>query len=333
MSNKQFWAWGINEKGQIGVGDTESVWDAPYQPTEITGQTFAKICATGSYHCFGIRADGTLYGWGSNRNGQLGLGDIVDRYEPTLIGSDTWLDMACGDDHTIGIKSDGTLWAAGEDMDGGSDALTFLQVDAGSWTAVAVYGTYLAGTMARKADGSVWEVSSTGLTQISSANSKKLCNNYVIAQDDTLWMVSGGALVLSDSGSWLTVSHTQQHALGIKSDGTLWGRGENGYGQLGLGDSTDRAAWTQIDNGEWSEIAAGWRHSIATKADGSLYAWGSNWYSQLGFERGTYPDIYLTPTRVIDLMAESLAASQYTSYGAIINNTFWTNFNQQTETV
>ena len=36
------------------------------------------------------------------------------------------------------------------------------------------------------------------------------------------------------------------HSLILKSDGTLWGCGYNGYGRLGLGDTTDRYTFTQI---------------------------------------------------------------------------------------
>lgn len=75
----------------------------------------------------------------------------------------------------------------------------------------------------------------------------------------------------------------QDFFLAISQDGTLWAWGENSYGQLGDGTTTDRATPVQISTAtNWSFIAAGYYHSAAIKNDGTLWTWGRDNYGQLG---------------------------------------------------
>ncbi len=71
------------------------------------------------------------------------------------------------------------------------------------------------------------------------------------------------------------------HTLAIKSDGTLWATGYNGYGQLGTGDTTTRDSFVQVLSAA-SAVAAGEAHTLAIKSDGTLWATGRNKYGQLG---------------------------------------------------
>jgi hypothetical protein len=67
----------------------------------------------------GIQRDGTLWAWGGNASGQLGLGDLIDRDAPAQVGSDSdWLRVACGEGHSLALKQDGTLWTWGYNYSG-----------------------------------------------------------------------------------------------------------------------------------------------------------------------------------------------------------------------
>jgi alpha-tubulin suppressor-like RCC1 family protein len=100
-------------------------------------------------------------------------------------------------------------------------------------------------------------------------------------------MFSGTNIVQDGTDSdWAQVSSGGYHTLALKTDGTLWARGQNGYGQLGLGHNNYVSSWVRVGNdNRWVSIAAGNYHSLAILRDGDqrmIYGWGSNSVYQLG---------------------------------------------------
>ena len=67
-----------------------------------------------------LESDGSLWAWGYNAYGQLGLGVTTpDKLIPTRVGTDSdWTAVACGGWHTVALKSDGSLWAWGDNGSG-----------------------------------------------------------------------------------------------------------------------------------------------------------------------------------------------------------------------
>jgi alpha-tubulin suppressor-like RCC1 family protein len=97
-------------------------------------------------------------------------------------------------------------------------------------------------------------------------------------------------------GGVKAVSAGWNKTVAIKTDGSLWAWGYNGFGQLGDGTTTDRSVPTRIGaNNDWTDVSSGGYHTAAIKTDGSLWAWGHNNYGQLG--DGTTIDRYV-PTRI-----------------------------------
>ncbi len=83
------------------------------------------------------------------------------------------------------------------------------------------------------------------------------------------------------SMDWVAVTAGGWHALGIKSDGTLWAWGNNQSGQLGT--TTDKHSPVQVGTStDWVAVSAGGPHTLGLKSDGTLWAWGYNNYGQLG---------------------------------------------------
>jgi alpha-tubulin suppressor-like RCC1 family protein len=91
---------------------------------------------------------------------------------------------------------------------------------------------------------------------------------------------SGYGAVAAGGGQFL-VEVEGGHSVALKSDGSLWAWGWNGYGQLGDYTTTDRSSPERIGGG-YIAVAAGQSHTVALKPDGSLWAWGDNYYGQLG---------------------------------------------------
>ncbi len=96
-----------------------------------------------------------------------------------------------------------------------------------------------------------------------------------------------------------TLTASAFHSLALKSDGTVWAWGWNGYGQLGDGTTTSRYTPVQVSGLTGVvAIAAGYYHSLALKSDGTVWAWGRNVYGQLG--DGTTTSRY-TPVQTLNL--------------------------------
>ena len=104
------WAWGQNTNGQLGTGAASI--DQP-TPAQVGTDTSWRSLALGSAHTLALRQDGTLWSWGYNYFGQLGLGSTTDQSSPQPVGSATWQTIAAGYGHTLGLLPDGSLWTWG----------------------------------------------------------------------------------------------------------------------------------------------------------------------------------------------------------------------------
>ncbi len=118
------------------------------------------------------------------------------------------------------------------------------------------------------------------------------------------------------------VSGGLYHTLTIKADGTLWACGRNVFGQLGVGDNTDRSTPVQVGTAkDWVAVAAGADHSLGIRANGSLWAWGYNYYGQLGLGNNTS---FNTPQPVPGPGGwVAVAAGQGHSLGIKADGTIW----------
>ena len=109
------WIWGANDKGELGDG-TVIPKSSPIQVGSLTNWASVNC----GYGFWGITAaiknDGTLWTWGYDAYGMLGLGDAyVSRSSPTQVGSLTnWRQVSCGYS-SAAVKNDGTLWTWGND--------------------------------------------------------------------------------------------------------------------------------------------------------------------------------------------------------------------------
>lgn len=155
------WCWGGNSDGVLGNGMIGGSEPAPVQVGIETDWVSIEV---GSFlHACGIRSDQSLWCWGRNDYGQLGLGSVGDP-EPTPVQvPGSWASVSAGAFHTCAIAVDGTLWCWGRAGDGelgigpvAEDATipSPTQVGADSdWNQVALGGRLSCG---RRGLGTVW---------------------------------------------------------------------------------------------------------------------------------------------------------------------------------
>ena len=152
------WAWGRNRYGELGNGSTGN----KFTPTRIgTANDWTEIGAGHFAHTVARKTDGSLWAWGYNFYGQLGIGTTVNKLSPVRIGTgNEWAEVAVGGIHTVARKTDGSLWAWGDNRlgelgDGTKDQKNSpVRIGTSNdWVEVAA-GYYH--TLARKIDGSLW---------------------------------------------------------------------------------------------------------------------------------------------------------------------------------
>ncbi len=271
-------AFGWNPTGQIGNGTSGG---NAYTPFAVPGLTNVIQVTGGSVHSAALKADGTVWSWGSNFSGQIGVGTTttsgcgcIPSPTQTLIADVIQIDA--GGQHTLALKSDGTVWAWGNNVNGKiGDGTTItrptpVQVGVGVFgfnniIAVSAGGDH---SMALKSDGTVWTWGNNASGQ--SGNGSAGLPILTPVQNTTLTNVA-------------QISGGFEHSVALKTNGTVWVWGYNGQGQIGNGSSGGNQP-TPVQNITLTnvvDISAG-NHSLARKNDGSVWAWGENFYGQIG---------------------------------------------------
>ena len=317
-SNGTLWAWGQNDKGQLGIGSTLVSSSGISSPTQVGALTNWKQVACGYTITAAIKTDGTLWTCGYGGQAALGNGSLSNSATLGQVGALTnWSQVACGAGHMAAVKTDGTLWTWGYNYYGelGNNTSSTnstnwysspVQIGAlTTWKQVAC-AAYM--TFAVKTDGTLW---SCGY------NRGGTLGNSVSAFVNYSSPVQIGALT-----TWKQVSAGQYHAVAIKTDGTAWSWGVNTNGQLGLGDASTRSAPVQIGLlTTWKQAACGASSTALIKTDGTLWTCGYNTNGQLG--NGTVTQ-YSSPIQVGALTNWSQVFSlQFGTYGYKTDNTLW----------
>jgi alpha-tubulin suppressor-like RCC1 family protein len=116
-TNGTLWSWGRNlYYGPLGIGNTVD-YSSPKQVGALT--TWSQIAGGPSYS-IATQTNGTLWSWGYNVQGNLGLGNTTYAFSnPQQVGALTnWYQVACGNGQSVSIKTDGTFWSWGSNSGG-----------------------------------------------------------------------------------------------------------------------------------------------------------------------------------------------------------------------
>jgi alpha-tubulin suppressor-like RCC1 family protein len=286
------WSWGINQHGELGINN-RTYYSSPVQIPGTTWSSNRRTLSSGAYSTnMAVKTDGTLWSWGRNDKGELGVNDVAKRSSPVQIPGTTWSECSSGAFYSMAIKTDNTLWAWGKNFNGnlGHNNRTYysspVQIPGTTWKDVKCADYH---ALATKTDGTmwVWGFNYDGtLGQNQAPGNLARVSSPVQVGSETDWNK------IPDAGGALG----QFHGMASNTSGELWMWGNNQYGPLGDGSQTDRSMPVQIPGNTWgTSLSTGYLSAAATKTDGTLWTWGRNNYGQLGVNNTTS---YSSPKQV-----------------------------------
>ena len=311
----------VDENGVItAVGEGTTYIKVKDQNNEVTNaikvsvtiknnETQPKVVG-GGYYFAALKGNGTVYTWGYNGSGQLGLGDTNNRTEPTQTNMKAVIDIAAGTDHTLVLKADGTVWATGLNNYGQlgngttENTNTFQQVklnENGDYleNIVSIAAGYTA-SYAVTAEGEVygWGRNDDGELGIGSKSS----------EINELYPVK-----MKKVSKIIQIAAGANHAIMLDADGNVWSTGYNSSGQLGIGNTDIQVQPKQMTSVSGvKEIAAGTNHSIMLAENGYVYSVGNDSNSQLG--NGNSTNIS-TPTYVRNTSGNLVSDAKHVKAG------------------
>jgi alpha-tubulin suppressor-like RCC1 family protein len=287
------YSWGFNTVGQLGEGSTTN----RSFPASLTGAgtVYWENVAAGAGWGAAVRFDGTLWTWGINNLGQLGIGSTTNRSSPGTVagGGTTWDQVACASSFGIAVKNDGSLWTWGNNAIG--------QLATNNTTARSSPSTIVFAGLPGSGANNDWKyVAAGGFGNIGGyAASIKANGALYLWGNNASGQLGTGATtsrlspsLVAGGGEWDKIalapenSPANTHTIAIKTDGSLWSWGGNGNGQLGTGDTSPRSSPGSLiapANGyKWKDVSCGIYCSAAVKTDGTLWTWGKNSAGVLG---------------------------------------------------
>lgn len=271
LSNGQVYAWGHNDRGQVGLPPPFSVSSFAPAPVPISGLDSITAVAAGESHAVARRSDGTVWCWGSNFAGQLGNGGSQDTNLPTKVSGLNNISKVAASTHTLALSADGTIWAWGTNSFGQlglghtGEQRTPAQVPGlNNVKAIAAGSGH---SIALKHDGSVW---------VWGWNLNGQLGNGTTVNSITPIPVNGLTNVID-------IAAGNQHSVALLSNGTLMSWGANQDGELGDGTNARKLTpVTTVGLNSVVLISAQSNNTTALKSDGTVWKWGRRFNGSLG---------------------------------------------------
>jgi len=266
--------WGDDSDGQLGVAAGDAATTLP--PTAVAGGPWIAP-ATGSTHTCALAADGGVWCWGGNANGQLGSGDRTARPDPRQVPLPAKaVDVRTAFEFTCALLADASVWCWGYNLEGqlglgdqypGDDHLAPVQLGAArDWTFVAT------------GQGHGCGIRAPGRLYCWGRNTNSQLGQGVTQPEEMRAPVQVGG-----DSDWVSVGCAQSTTCARKRDGSLWCWGEQASGALAMGDVNPRPTPAQVPTyHDWSAETVGTFHTCGLRPGGEIWCAGRNTEGQIG---------------------------------------------------
>nr|XP_012137181.1 PREDICTED: probable E3 ubiquitin-protein ligase HERC4 isoform X1 [Megachile rotundata] len=242
----QLFSWGSNAEGQLGLNSKNLIECVPHMVRALGTSVVVQV-ACGINHVLALTNNGKLYSWGSNSDGQLGLGtDVKNEIKPKLISSLAGVPIAfitCGGYHSMAISKSGAVFGWGKNTFGqlglndtrNRNLPRQLQTLQNAKVCYAACGEEF--SVFLTVDGGVFTCGAGMYGQLGHGNT----SNEILPRQ-----------VMELMGSTVTqISCGKRHTLGlVPSRGRVYAWGLGGAGQLG-NNITRSVATPQVVHGPW----------------------------------------------------------------------------------
>jgi len=280
------WSCGDNVLGEIYLGGSIV---GTNRPTQAANAGYVMVAANNHADTtLGMKVDGTVWTWGDNRFGQLGIGSSVSYTNvPVLVTALTNVQMiALGGDindtdtaHAMALLADGTVraWGANDYGQLGDGTTTDRNspvqvVGLNNVVSLAVGGRF---TLALRTDGTVWAWGSNRDHQYDNTMGVLGVGSSVSRTNRPMQITSLSNIVAIAAGTFA--------GMALRSDGTAWVWGGNMAGEQGDGDTDNNAHSTPtLIMSNASQLAAACLTLYVVRADGTVWGWGRNGDGQVG---------------------------------------------------
>lgn len=259
--NGEVYSWGRNSWGMLGDGSTLNT-NVPNKINSLSGLNIVKVSTSG-YHCLALTGNGDVYSWGTNGNGQLGLGDREYKLVPTIVQNlPSSIDIAAAGFSSYAVDMTGSVWSWGNNNScklGFTYSGDILSPNKTVIKDIESISTGYDHCLAIGEDGNIYSWGDNGFGQLGVTG----ITTYTPQKQD---------IGLSNVKNSFSKCH---HSVAVTSDGKTYAWGRNDYGQLGIGTISDKVFEpTLVIENSFETVAMDIYSTYAVSSDGNLYKWG-----------------------------------------------------------
>ena len=275
-----------------------------------------------------LKQDGTVWSWGQNNNGELGLGNTTEYSEPQQITDikEKITDVKTGYYHSIALTEKGEVYTWGYNGNGqlgnGTREDSLVPVKVTGLENIAKVNAYKYMTIALTQNGEVYAWGSGyGAKPVKLNFTRKIIDvsgNLVLAENRKAYNLDE---TKSYGKDLIKVVAGYNHYLGLTSDGEVYAWGSNSYGQLGNGNNTSSSTAVKVVTPDGKsnmtnivDISAGDSYSIITDKDGKVYTFG--YYGDYRTANTVHSN---KPVEIQDLYKTELVAASEGGHTAIVD--------------
>ena len=313
LNTGQISCWGFGGDGQLGTGDNTSL-STPSAPITLPTNTTATAITAGNFHTCALLNTGQISCWGFGSSGRLGTGDNTSLSTPsapiTLPTNTTATAITAGSTHTCALLNTGQIscWGAGGDGRLGTGDTNNLSTPSApitlpaNTTATAITaGTFHTCALLNTGQISCWGAGGDG--QLGTGDTNNLST-------------PSAPITLPTNTTATAITAGSTHTCALLNTGQISCWGNNFFGQLGTGNTTDlstpSAPITLPTNTTATAITTGGLHTCALLNTGQISCWGAGGDGQLG--TGNTTDLS-TPSAPITLPTNTTATAITTRGG------------------